>query len=378
MNHVMVTQIAWSCSRNARSLSCDSTFSVESVATSDDISSPVTPPSKVFETLPMEGSTGKTPTTTSFPEQLTTKEEVLAVDQKISDIYENNIDTGSKADENCTGNDSDDTGISCCAKCMRLCSSSGRWIIRGRSEEGVKGDRELVGISAKTIVLATGVGDCPKRLNVPGEECAFIHHGFANLHDRLMSVKMHPDPILVVGAGLSAADTVLHALNSGLSVIHMFYQDLANPKLIYHKMDPKIYGDYVRLFSLMQRKAHHPKYSPLAQHRVVSFHSGGMCTISDKDSRTSDVTVSLAVIMIGGEAQLKYLPDCLSRGLGVKADCPIEVKRNPVDVDPYTFASDRYPALYAMGPLIGDNFIRFVLGGALGITQNIYHKLNKS
>ena len=377
MNHVLVTQVAWSCSRNARSLSCDSTFSIESVATSDDSSSPVTPPNLVFETLPVKGSAGRTPNTTSCPDQRTTKEEVLAVGQKVSDIYDSNINSGSEAGDNGTGNDSDDTGISCCAKRMRLYSSNGRWIIRGRKIEGVKEDSELVGVSAKNIVLATGVGDCPKRLNIPGEDCTFVHHGFANLHDRLMSVKMHSDPILVVGAGLSAADTILHALDSGLSVIHVFYQDPANPKLIYHTMDPKIYSDYVSLFSLMQGKAHHPKYTPLAQHRVVSFHLGGMCTLSDKDSRTSDVTVSLVVVMIGGEAQLKFLPDCVSQGLGVKPNCPIEVKKNPVDVDPYTFASDRYPALYAMGPLTGDNFVRFVLGGGLGIAQNIHHKLNK-
>ena len=30
--------------------------------------------------------------------------------------------------------------------------------------------------------------------------------------------------------------------------------------------------------------------------------------------------------------------------------------------------------LYAMGPLVGDNFVRFLQGGALGITSHILRK----
>lgn len=30
------------------------------------------------------------------------------------------------------------------------------------------------------------------------------------------------------------------------------------------------------------------------------------------------------------------------------------------------------PGLYALGPLVGDNFVRFIIGGALAITSHIY------
>ena len=35
-------------------------------------------------------------------------------------------------------------------------------------------------------------------------------------------------------------------------------------------------------------------------------------------------------------------------------------KNNPVDINIYTFESVKHPGLYAMGPLVGDNFVRFL------------------
>lgn len=63
-------------------------------------------------------------------------------------------------------------------------------------------------------------------------------------------------------------------------------------------------------------------------------------------------------------------------GLGEDPAKPIDCKNNPIDVDKYTNAVLRSPhkGLYAMGPLVGDNFVRFIPGGALSITSAL-HKL---
>ncbi|EDO63534.1 AGAP011389-PA, partial [Anopheles gambiae str. PEST] len=57
-------------------------------------------------------------------------------------------------------------------------------------------------------------------------------------------------------------------------------------------------------------------------------------------------------------------------GLGEDPTKPIDCKNNPIEVDKYTNAVLRtaHPGLYAMGPLVGDNFVRFIPGGALCIT----------
>lgn len=64
-------------------------------------------------------------------------------------------------------------------------------------------------------------------------------------------------------------------------------------------------------------------------------------------------------------------------GLGLDPAKPIDSKTNQIDVDRYTYAVQNIPfkGIYAMGPLVGDNFVRFIPGGALAITAS-YHKEN--
>ena len=49
---------------------------------------------------------------------------------------------------------------------------------------------------------------------------------------------------------------------------------------------------------------------------------------------------------------------------------PVDSKENPIDINPFTYESVNEPALFAVGPLIGDNFVRFGMGGALGIASH--------
>lgn len=60
-------------------------------------------------------------------------------------------------------------------------------------------------------------------------------------------------------------------------------------------------------------------------------------------------------------------------GLGKFKDKPIDSKSNPIEIDDFTYEVTNAPikGLYALGPLVGNNFVRFVLGGALGILAHI-------
>lgn len=55
---------------------------------------------------------------------------------------------------------------------------------------------------------------------------------------------------------------------------------------------------------------------------------------------------------------------------------PIDCKTNPIAVNKYTNEVQRTGrrGLYAMGPLVGDNFVRFIAGGALAITSALHRE----
>ena len=274
----------------------------------------------------------------------------------------------------CCLSDPDDSGVFC-HEAKKL-KPEYKWCIQGRQKsshgdvDGSLDGGKCVKILAKKLVLACGVSQ-HRKLGVPGEDLPFVHHQYSDLTPAIDESSLR-DPILVVGAGLSAADAVLLALERGVRVIHAFYQDASDPKLIYHKMPPSVYQEYRHVFALMQGKTTDENYTPLPKHRVVEFKRDGTCRLksTDDDSETEQ-KISSCYVLIGSEAELKFLPQRLTSTLGVRADAPIHPKLNPVDIHPYSFQSESVPSLYAVGPLVGDNFVRFVLGGALGIAHHI-------
>jgi len=64
----------------------------------------------------------------------------------------------------------------------------------------------------------------------------------------------------------------------------------------------------------------------------------------------------------------------MEKNIGIHTGMPIDCKRNPVDIDISTHESVREPGLFALGPLVGENFVRFLQGGALAITNHIVQK----
>lgn len=68
----------------------------------------------------------------------------------------------------------------------------------------------------------------------------------------------------------------------------------------------------------------------------------------------------------------------LSLQLGEDPLKPIDCKTNPIAVHKYTNEVQRLAhgrsGLYAMGPLVGDNFVRFISGGALAITSALHRE----
>lgn len=85
--------------------------------------------------------------------------------------------------------------------------------------------------------------------------------------------------------------------------------------------------------------------------------------------------MSKVLVLIGAHPNLSFLG---SNGcaFGINPNEPISCRRNPIDVDPFTnkVVAAEGPGMYAMGPLVGENFVRFLKGGALAIASDLAKK----
>lgn len=105
---------------------------------------------------------------------------------------------------------------------------------------------------------------------------------------------------------------------------------------------------------------------------MVAFRPDRKCVLESDSGQRTVVQVSKALVLIGAHPNLSFLADN-GRLLGVKPREPITCRRNPIEVDPFTnkvVAADG-PGMYAMGPLVGENFVRFLKGGALAIASDL-------
>lgn len=246
-------------------------------------------------------------------------------------------------------------------------------------------------------MLATGTHDIPARLGVEGENLSFVCHSFWELEAAISSGRLDhaSEPILVVGAGLTAADAVLAAHHLNTPVYHAFRRPVTDPALIFNQLPKLLYPEYHKVHQMMSQQQHkvgkmevnlsnqaltspaentcYPGYLSYPKHRVVAFRPDGKCVLEDEGGLQTVLQVSMALVLIGSHPNLSFLPEH-GRPLGLDSEEPISCRRNPFDVDPYTYESVKEPGMYAMGPLVGENFVRFLKGGALAIACDIARK----
>ena len=253
---------------------------------------------------------------------------------------------------------------------------------------------------APHVVLSVGTYDLPNRLGVVGESLPCVVHSLGEFEQALLSLRLElsgdvtdetrvssPDPVLVVGAGLSAADAILTTMDAGIPVIHVFRRAPTHASLVFSKLPRAIYPEYHRVHRLMKGQEHSELYTPMPKQTVMEVRdravlvgsSGeGVCSSTASSNTSTSLTwvdVSLVAIMVGARSDLGFLPR-EGRDLGIVPKWPIDSKHNIIDVDPFTYQANRNPQMFAMGPLVGDNFVRFGIGGALAIV-NHFNKCRK-
>ncbi|KAL5288192.1 OSGIN2 family protein [Megaselia abdita] len=326
-----------------------------------------------------------------------------------------------------------------------------RWIVAGINEVT---SRPFYYV-CRNIVLANGVSDLPNRLGIKGEQMNvhWVKHELPELEKTLERIpekeRAKLKPVLIIGAGLSAADAVTICRNSDIPVIHVYRSKTAG---LDKSLPENVYPEYHEVHEMMRDSSRkYDYYTPVPEHSLinVSVDCKGVHRVTVKNINTSELQtfeVSYCAILIGSRPNLGFtsginksalrnaicitnsyiiaqndqhnmspltrklswlkslcdkcrkfsfceknrreiLPnpmDCQKKtiedsgiGLGLDPAKPVDSKTNQIDVDRYSYEVQNIPfkGIYAMGPLVGDNFVRFIPGGALAITAS-YHKEN--
>lgn len=273
-------------------------------------------------------------------------------------------------------------------------------------------------------------------------------------------------PVMIVGAGLSAADAVSMCRSSGIPVIHVFRSRTVG---LDKQLPENVYPEYHEVHKMMKDPSKkYDLYTPLSEHTIADLYPIPTATGSHKVTvqhlktlETNEVEVSFCAILIGSRPDLRFLtgiecdPHCdevislaesplipqdldiatlvskkllwlkslcakcrhISKcdkserkrapgmkicdhddriqctkekkslvkeddgkkkhyrtfGLGEDPTKPVDCKNNPIAVNKYTYQVSKYGNnLFALGPLAGDNFVRFIPGGALAITAALH------
>lgn len=229
---------------------------------------------------------------------------------------------------------------------------------------------------SSNVVMATGMLGIPNRLHVDGESLPYVSNGLKDLDTAVQQMEVHPnsDPILVVGAGLSAADAVMCALKQNIPVVHVFRRRADDPKLIYGQLPRSVYPEYHQMIVMMKESSSDlGSYKSYPENSVVRFNPDRTVVLKGSDGTHWECKVSLAIICIGNRPNLSFLPN-EGRHLGANEGQPISSRDNPIDVNPFTMESTAEPGLFALGPLVGDNFVRFAQGGCLALTRHLAKK----
>lgn len=88
------------------------------------------------------------------------------------------------------------------------------------------------------------------------------------------------------------------------------------------------------------------------------------------DDKTCSLTKTCQCELMLADKKLKS--DERGIGFGEDPDKSIDCKNNPIAVNKFSNELLNVPGVYALGPLVGDNFVRFIAGGALSISSSFF------
>ena len=250
--------------------------------------------------------------------------------------------------------------------------NSSQWLVEGVQYNDHL-EPEPFSVRSDNVALACGAFNIPRTLGITGEDYSFVHHKLADVD--LDTLTTHKCPVLVVGCGLVALDSVLSLMARKIQVIHVFRRSAKDPELIINQLS-SAYADYLKLKGLMQNKgACNDYYLPFPQHTLSEILPNKNVVVEHINRKVRfKLHVSKAIINIGLMPDLSFIANYEE----LKEE-PLEefhIKNNPLDIDLHTHECRSRKGLYALGPLVGDNFVRFISGGALAVTHGLFRNQN--
>lgn len=260
------------------------------------------------------------------------------------------------------------------------------WEISGTIECGKKRTKKIeFNFLCKYLIIASGIFEIPNELKVFGEQFPFVLKTTRDFEIKLKRdlAVLRCNPLLVVGCGLSAIECILLAQKYKIQIIHVIRRSVYDSNLIFKNLSKQSYPEYNLVYELMLKSKvssmETGDYVLYDEHSIDSFESNNTCFIrSLKNSNLIKLKISYACVLIGTGSNLSYLSSSIRKNLTINPTKLINSRNNPVYVDPYTLETINFKNLFAMGPLVGDNFVRFGIGGALAITKSIWNDKQKS
>ena len=240
----------------------------------------------------------------------------------------------------------------------------------------------------KHLIVAVGAAGLYNELNVKGENSNFVLHTIHDLEDKIKTQMSYLKkyPLLIIGAGLSAADSILLAQKYRIKVVHVIRRSVFDKNIVYPKLPKIMYPEYHSIYAKMveykQNSSRTSKtnenYILYDEHCIKRFNANHTCIIEpnvmfeDDFESQKEIKFSFVCLLIGQKINLDFIEPDICNKLAYNSKQPINIKDNPISINPYTYETSNFKNLYAMGPLIGDNFVRFGIAGALGITNHLW------
>ncbi|CAF3629224.1 unnamed protein product, partial [Didymodactylos carnosus] len=284
------------------------------------------------------------------------------------------------------------------------------WEIRGHKTDTQK----PFCIYAKYVVLATGTTqELTRPLDIidKDQSHSFIKSTLTDIECLIKEKKLTPDskPLLVIGCGLSALDVVLLCEKYSIPVIHVFRKSIDDPDLVCNKLSSNTYADYEKLFEKMKHAVKQQQlintqtpvlnihentnvssldkvptlYQCLPHCDILSITEDGIVHIRNLKLSTKTqliqykYNISYAAKLTGSEIKLNFFED-EGQHLGSIKTKTLQPNDNPILINPITYECAAVDHLYAIGPLVGDNLVRFLQGGACAVAASLLKALKSS